>query len=311
MFKKLITIITIIIIIILLILNCYLLYDSYLVNEKVTDLEKQLETSYVEEEYLNLYKSLKKEIGDVDNIDDKIGLLKREYNQNEEALEISAKDLENIKKLNNEVESKIIYLENLKKEEQKKIQTNLPTYNQFPKYPTGCESVGLYLLLKYYNVNVSVNDIVTSIKKGSLPYNNNGQIIGGDPEIEFVGDPRNNYSYGTYNKPIEEVAEKYKSGVISKTNFEFSEVVNLVNNNHPVLVWTTINLSKPFISRSWITKEGKKIEWISGEHVMVIFKVVDNKVVVSDPYTGTIRYFDKTLFEQRYNYLGKRAIYYE
>lgn len=169
----------------------------------------------------------------------------------------------------------------------------------------------MYLLLKYYNVNVDVDDIVTSIKKGSLPYNNNGQIIGGNPEVEFIGDPRNNYSYGAYNKPIEEVAEKYKSGVISKTNFEFSEVVNLVNNNHPVLVWTTINLSKPFISRSWITKEGKKVEWISGEHVMVIFKVVDNKIVVSDPYTGTIRYFDKTLFERRYNYLGKRAIYYE
>ena len=44
---------------------------------------------------------------------------------------------------------------------------------------------------------------------------------------------------------------------------------------------------------------------------MVIFGVSDNKVIASDPYTGTIRYFDKNLFESRYNYLGKRVIYYE
>lgn len=57
MFKK---IITFIIAIILLILNAYLLYNYYLVNKKVTNLEEQLDSLNVEEEYLNLYKSLKK-----------------------------------------------------------------------------------------------------------------------------------------------------------------------------------------------------------------------------------------------------------
>ena len=36
----------------------------------------------------------------------------------------------------------------------------------------------------------------------------------------------------------------------------------------------------------------------------------DSQIIVSDPYTGTIRYFDKELFKSRYNYLGKRALYY-
>lgn len=166
--------------------------------------------------------------------------------------------------------------------------------------------------MKYYNIDVSVEDIVNDIKKGSLPYNNNGKILGGNPELEFIGEPRKNYSYGVYNKPIAEVAEKYKSGVVSKKNFDFKEVLKLVESNHPVMVWVTINLSKPFISTTWIyPKTGEEIKWISVEHVMVIFKITEDKVIVSDPYTGTVRYFNKSIFEERYNYLGKRAIYYE
>ena len=183
--------------------------------------------------------------------------------------------------------------------------------NQFPNYPTGCESVSLYLLLQYYEVDVSLEDIISNLKKGSLPYKNNGQVFGGNPEVEFIGDPKTNYSYGVYNEPIKEVANQYKAGVVSKIGFEFSEVLKLVENNHPVMVWTTINLSKPFVSITWTyPKTGEKIQWLSGEHAMVIFDTEENKVIASDPYTGTIRHFDKETFHRRYNDLGKRAIYY-
>ena len=310
------------IIIIMLIANIYQLNILNETSQMIKEINYKIKKNNKEKEYLLLYKELQKEIIETnteedqtiteENIEDKIGLLKREKKINEEGLTLSEKDLENIKNKNNEVEKKIVELENLKKEETTLAQTKkFPTYNQFPKYPTGCESVSLYLLLKYYNVDVSVEDIVNSLKKGALPYQNNNQKFGGNPELEFIGDPRNNYSYGVYNKPIAEVGEKYKSGIISKTNFEFQEVLELVKNNHPVLVWTTINLSKPFISTTWTYLEtNEKIEWISGEHAVVIFDVIDDKVVVSDPYTGTIRHFDKDLFQKRYNYLGKRAIYY-
>lgn len=310
MLKK---IIFVLVVITLLGLNSYQVYTLRETNQKITNLEEQLSDTKKEQEYLSLYEELEKEIGDITNIEDKIGLLKREYKENEEGLVLSSQDLENIKNKNNEVEKKIIEIETRKKqEEEQKITTSFPTYHQFPNYPTGCESVALYLLLKYYQIDVQVEDIVNKLKKGSLPYKNNRNYYGGNPEVEFIGDPRTNYSYGVYNKPIATVASNYKSGVITKTNFDFSEVLKLVQNNHPVLVWTTINLSKPFISTSWTYSEtGEVIKWISGEHAMVIFGVSDNKVIASDPYTGTIRYFDKNLFESRYNYLGKRVIYYE
>ena len=298
--------------IILLSFNIYNLYTLQNVSRQIEKLDEQLADSQSEEEYLSLYEELVREIGDISNIEDKIGLLRREYKENDEGLTLSSQDLERIKNQNNEIENQIIQLENKKKEEQKKLYTNYPTFNQFPTYPTGCESVALYLLLRYYEVNVSVEEIVSLLKKGPLPYENNGQILGGNPEIEFIGDPKTKYSYGVYNQPIAEVANQYKSGVISKTGLDFSTVLSLVSQKHPVMVWTTINLSKPFISSTWTDyKTGNTIKWISGEHAVVIFDVEDNQVIISDPYTGTIRKLDKKTFESRYNYLGKRAIYYE
>ena len=304
----------ILVLIALLSINGYQLYTLQNTSRQIEVLDEQLEAHQNEEEYISLYEELTREIGDVSNIEDKIGLLRREYQQNDEGLTLSMQDLERIKNQNNEIEEQIIKIELQKKEEEekRKLYESFPTFNQFPNYPTGCESVALYLLLRYHGVNVNVEEIVSSLKKGPLPYENNGQKLGGNPEVEFIGDPKTKYSYGVYNKPIVEVANQYKSGVVSKIGLDFSEVLKLVQEKHPVMVWTTINLSKPFISTTWVDYEtGDTIQWISGEHAVVIFEVEDSQVVVSDPYTGTIRKLDQKTFESRYNYLGKRAIYYE
>ena len=238
MFKK---IIVLFIIIIMLITNIYQIHTLKETNQRIKEINNKIEDNTKEKEYLLLYKELKQEIEednreeiiiDSETIEDKIGLLEREKEQNEEALSLSVKDLEDIKNKNNEIEKKIIEMETSKNDIEASNKINdFPTYNQFPKYPTGCESVSLYLLLKYYKVNVTIEDIINGIKKGALPYKNNNQILGGNPEVEFIGDPRNIYSYGSYNKPIAEVGEKYKAGIVSKTNFDFKEVLNLVKNN--------------------------------------------------------------------------------
>ena len=311
MLKK---VLSILLIISLLSLNSYQLYKLQNIKRQIEDLDEQLADHQSKTEYLSLSEELTREIGDISNIEDKIGLLKREYQQNDEGLTLSMQDLERIKNQNNEIEEQIIKIELQKKEEEekRKLYESFPTFNQFPNYPTGCESVALYLLLRYHGVNVNVEEIVSSLKKGPLPYENNGQKLGGNPEVEFIGNPKTKYSYGVYNRPIVEVANQYKSGVISKIGLDFSEVLKLVQEKHPVMVWTTINLSKPFISTTWVGYEtGDTIKWISGEHALVIFEVEDSQVVVSDPYTGTVRKLDQKTFESRYNYLGKRAIYYE
>lgn len=292
----------------------YLVYNYInLSKEKNTLKETYNEKEHINFEYISLFNTVIKEVGFFEKIENETELLSRKYTENEELLTLLEEDLDRLNKENNIVESEIIQKEKIIEERKKLalIEGSI-TYNQFPKYPTGCESVALYILLKYNGVNnVTPEDIINNLRKGELPYKTDDGIFGGNPEVEFIGDPRNNYSYGVYNKPLADVANKYKSGINSKIGMSFEDMLNIVKEKRPVLVWTTINLSKPYSGTSWIYKEtGEVINWISGEHVVVVIGYNDNNIIVSDPYTGTIRYFDRNLFKSRYNFLGKRVLYY-
>lgn len=188
---------------------------------------------------------------------------------------------------------------------------NFPTYSQFPNYPNGCESVALYTLLKYYNVNVSPEDIVNRLKKGKGPYWENDVLYGGNPEIEFVGDPRAKNGYGVFQKPIIDVANQYKSGMIDYTGHSLTQVLELVKGGIPVQVWVSINLKNTSVCTSWIYKEtGQKINWICNLHSVVIVGFNSKYVYVSDPYNGKIVKYGRSQFQKMYNLFGKRAIYY-
>lgn len=189
---------------------------------------------------------------------------------------------------------------------------NFPTYSQFPTYPNGCESIALYTLLKYYNVEVTPEDIVNKLKKGVGPYWKDEVLYGGDPEIEFVGDPKDPHGYGVYQKPIIEVANQYKSGIIDYSGHSLNQVLDIVKRNIPVQVWVSIDLKDTKKCTSWINPStGKKIDWICNLHSVVIIGQNSNKIIVSDPYNGSIVEYSRTQFEKMYNLFGKRAIYYE
>lgn len=188
---------------------------------------------------------------------------------------------------------------------------NFPTYSQFPNYPNGCETVALYLMLKYYGVNVSPETLVNNLKKGDGVHWEDGIRYGGDPEIEFVGDPRDQHGYGVYQKPIINLANKYKSGMVDYTGHSLSQVLELVRSGKPVQVWVSINLKNTSVCADWVHKStGKKINWICNLHSVVVVGFDDNYVYVSDPYSGSIKKYGRSQFQKIYNLFGKRAIYF-
>ena len=202
----------------------------------------------------------------------------------------------------------------LAKEYEKKNSTyitGVPTINQYPDYPTGCESVALTILLRYHGISVTPNDIINKLDKGRIPYTKDGVTYGGNPELEFIGDPKTQYSYGVYEKPIAKVANTYKPGIINATGSSFDEILKIVKSGRPVLTWTSIGLSTPYISTSWIYEPtGETIYWKSGEHAVVIIGYTTDKIIISDPIGGKIKYQSLSLFRERYNYFGKKALYY-
>ncbi len=190
------------------------------------------------------------------------------------------------------------------------LLSNVPTINQYPNYYTGCESVALTILLRYYNINISPNQVIDSLKKTGLPYSDNGVMYGGNPELEFIGNPYGN-GYGVFEHPIADVANKYKSGIHIEKDFPLSRVFELVKNGHPVQVWSSMYLALPYVSTSWIYKPtGEKINWHANEHAVVVVGYNNNNVIISDPIGGAIKYQSRSVFESRYNYYGRRALYY-
>lgn len=225
---------------------------------------------------------------------------------------------ENINENNIKLEELNTNLDKLEKEyeklykETKFIISPFPTYHQFPNYPNGCESVALHLLLKYNGVDVSVEDIVEKLKKGDKPYRKNGKLYGGDPEVEFVGDPRSTSGYGVYELPIIDVAEYYKNGIKNITGSDLEDVLKIVRNGKPVQVWVSINLRDTYVCSTWTsTSTGKTINWLCGLHSLIIMGYTYDEIITSDPYTGKIESYDRIQFEKIYNTYGKRALYYE
>lgn len=286
-------------------------YEQSFINNKInllkTDISKY-ENTY--EELVKKSSELSKSLDNSKYVDlkNEIDLLMKENSD----LDIEIENLEEEKNsLNKQLEELQLEYENLE-EKTKFLIDNFPTYNQFPNYPNGCESVSLYLMLKYYNVDVSVEELVEKLKKGDAPYRSNGTLYGGDPEIEFVGDPRLKSGYGVYEKPILEVANQFKNGMKNITGSNLDKILSIVKTGKPVQVWASINLRNTYICAKWqSTSTDRIVEWKCGLHSLVIIGYTYDKIITSDPYTGSIEYYSKTQFEKMYNTYGKRALYYE
>lgn len=178
--------------------------------------------------------------------------------------------------------------------------------NQFPELPTGCEVTSLTMVLNYYGFPADKLDLANNY----LP---KGSVGSTDFRKAFVGDPRNSWSRGCYAPVIVKTADKYLTARKSKmqavdiSGKELTALSAYTNANIPVIVWGTIDCKKPYTSVTW-TINGKKLNWISPEHCMVLVGFANGKVKIADPNTGKICLYDLDLFRSRYNALFKQAV---
>ena len=267
-------------------------------------------------EKINIINDIEKELGyslnEVNNFEDIKIKLEEKYNELTLLNNDLSKKKESLSKQKNNLQ--LVYNEILEEERKKNtyIINGVPRINQYSLgYPTGCESAALTNLLNYWGISVKMKDIVNVLKKGDLPYYENGIRYGGNPYLEFVGHPSSYSSFGTYERAIIEVANKYKSGIINGTGMSLDDVLVKVKENRPVIVWVNMNMAIPYVSNSWIYRPtGEKINWLANEHALVIIGYNKSQIIVSDSLNGGIRYYDKSVFKSRYNSFGKRALYY-
>lgn len=192
------------------------------------------------------------------------------------------------------------------------VMLSVMEYNQHPTYPTGCESAALYILLQYYKVNVTMEDIVSVLPKGPLPYSSGGTWYGANPEREFVGDPHSSYSYGVFNEPVAKTAEFFLSEVKTKRGATMQEIIQLLNEGRPVVAWYTTNpYGSIYYSDHWYDYQtGEYISWPAGEHAVVICGYDNDMITYRDPDTGSSRTLTQSHFLEIFNELGARIVYY-
>ena len=303
---------------ILILTIIFIISDLINLNKKTTIERSRLEKMIELKKEINLEYSYLFEQAKNQNINEQLDEKREEIKKNKNTIEQLKTETEELKQENEEQIEKIETLkeEKRKKEKEEEIKSivkieNEITYSQFPEYPTGCESIALYILLKYHNVNVTPEEIITKLKKGQLPYEIEDKMYGGNPELEFIGNPTDDFSYGVYNTPIAQVANTFKENIQNKEGLELEEILEIVSEERPVMVWTTLNNVTSRNTSSWIYRPtGETIYWKHNEHAVVIIGYSNNTIIVSDPYTGKIEKYNREKFKQNYNYLGKRAVYY-
>ncbi|WP_163970637.1 C39 family peptidase [Oceanobacillus halotolerans] len=188
----------------------------------------------------------------------------------------------------------------------------VPTYYQYPELPTGCEATSLAMLLSWGSGDgkVSKYDVVEKLPKGDKVHEENGELRGANPDVEFVGDPYGDGdSFGVFEGPILETIEKFMPGKgVNLTGKEFEDLLDIVRSGKPVMAWTTIEQKETYHSDTWTDRNGNTIKWYTNEHAVVITGIDGDNVLVHDPHTGKAEAYNRGLFEKNWVSMGKRAV---
>lgn len=185
------------------------------------------------------------------------------------------------------------------------IKLDVANINQNPELPTGCEVTSLTIVLNYLGYDVDKLTMADLF----LPQ---GEIGKTDPDVAFIGNPRDKHSYGANAPVLVQTANDYLTKMKSDyhaynmTGKEFNELENYILDGYPVMVWETINMLESYPSSKW-TIDNKEIQWYANFHCMVLIGWTEDAYIMADPLKGIVEY-DKDVVLQRYNELGKQAI---
>lgn len=175
---------------------------------------------------------------------------------------------------------------------------------QHPELPTGCESVALTMLLKYYGFDIDK----TTIASDYLIYSSN--FVEG-----YMGNPFTTGGAGIYAPGLTRTANKYLNAQESDLNAKNvtdstpEELYRYISEDTPVVIWNTVYFLQNQPTGLRVKWGEKTYEWDSCEHCMVLtgYDLERNVVIVHDPIQGVIER-DADGFWERYENLGSMAI---
>ena len=192
------------------------------------------------------------------------------------------------------------------KQEQK---LNVPLENQMPDLPNGCEVTSLSMLMNYYGIKVSKNELAETIQH--VDSFTDGGKYRGNPHQGFVGHMTiANAGWCVYNEPLYNVARKYTSHIENITGSDFLSLLKLVSTGHPVMIITTTTFNKVNNMQTWDTNTGK-VNVTPSSHACVItgYSKPKKEVYVNNPYGYKNQPVNWKNLQASYNQQGRQALY--
>jgi len=181
---------------------------------------------------------------------------------------------------------------------------------QHQVYNLSCEESSLSMVEAYFGRTVSDQDVLTFIGVDQAHYWTGAG--GGDPFVDFVGDPNGsevrNTGYGVYWPPIQAAAAHFGAplngagqGVAPAT------VYANVKAGGPVIVWVTFDLAVHARS-DYVAYDGRAIPYAGPqEHAVVVTGISDSSVRLNDPDRGQY-WISRSQFEAAYGVYGRMAV---
>ncbi len=191
----------------------------------------------------------------------------------------------------------------------------IPTVRQNPELPNGCEITTLTAVLTYHGLKTTKTKMADDyLPRAPLKYQE-GKRIGPDPHQAYAGDPRNtNEAWYAFAGPIVEASKKIiddkGSRLITKnvSGSSREEILSYMDQNIPVIVWVTLDLSPPITSGGWyIDGTDEFHSSFINLHTVVLDGWKDGEVTVMDPLKGLVTHPEDKFFES-YEALGSQAV---
>lgn len=191
------------------------------------------------------------------------------------------------------------------------IKLGVPLLNQLdePVLYYGCEVTSLAMLLNYYGIEVSKNELADELPKEPYQYSDGTY---GDPNIGFVGDMYLGKSdgFGVYVKPILKLAETKLPGYLevkNLTNVALDQIIDELSQGNPVWVMTTLSLKATDDMVSRKTKNGE-VQVSKSVHSVVLTGFDQNDYLfVNDPY-GKEKKISRKNFQESWEQMGCQAL---
>jgi uncharacterized protein YvpB len=192
------------------------------------------------------------------------------------------------------------------------IQLDVPLLNQMdaPRLFNGCEVTSLAMLLQYWGIDVTKNELAAQIPRVPLQYSDGKN---GNPNMGFVGNMEDGPGLGVYHGPIYYLANSNITDqlrVQNLSNYHFSTVLEKVSQGLPVWVITTSNFSPLSDFNTWSTPQGS-VEITYKMHSVVITGYDQEYIYLNDPYGTKNKKVNKEKFIASWEQMGSQAIVIE